>query len=659
MREKTPSQALSKRAAKRARREAVESDDDDDVAQSVEQPQQQQKHEHNLNERLAALVQAKFERNTRLTFEHLERLESELLLSSAYHQHIHGGFMRLLHANQRLFEQRGLSIVLLDDTPTTTTQRPTSQHTDDDSDGDEHLKRRVRRQRVLDCVAQLWRAIASNKKGDDSSTMRHRLGELVCAHYSVGSLAELHMAGEATLDSLLDELDDNSDTSNTDNNNKCAHIVCLEAVASSTNTPHTHRSDTSHEQLLARLEQCPLLANVAEFLDWPGNSSTLRLADLLTQLNRNEKTTPTRPPLDFIELNDAANTLLKVTRRTSLAHLRRAVSRGDWLNASGHLVSLVVVTYRRLELVPRSLLVNELHASFASLLARHSSSSSSCSSDEPMDALLAFIADTPHHHNYHQQQHKHKHRHLCHFVVELMHRIPLVLLARLLVDYVLEPLARLDLHNHDHAYWRRQLFAYAVASASLHSGITSLDVDVDVDVDVEDGGDGADRQRVANDARVRMLMALGERCGVNEWSAAACFESVFARVLEWLRLKKANNKTAPIAAAVCKVPSTHDSQEVQVSTAHREETSQRDEVEVKTDADIETDIDFDANDHGEAYKHVMAIRRRYGVGVALSERSRAVTDSLTGIIGRSLESLSAELYNKDMHFVLELIQNAG
>ena len=32
--------------------------------------------------------------------------------------------------------------------------------------------------------------------------------------------------------------------------------------------------------------------------------------------------------------------------------------------------------------------------------------------------------------------------------------------------------------------------------------------------------------------------------------------------------------------------------------------------------------------------------------------------SLPGVIGRSLESLSNELYNKDMHFVLELIQNA-
>lgn len=56
--------------------------------------------------------------------------------------------------------------------------------------------------------------------------------------------------------------------------------------------------------------------------------------------------------------------------------------------------------------------------------------------------------------------------------------------------------------------------------------------------------------------------------------------------------------------------------------------------------------------------HVNSIRRRYGIGVELNEQSQAVTDSLKGVIGRSLESLSHELYNKEMHFVLELIQNA-
>ncbi|RNA18989.1 hypothetical protein BpHYR1_038870 [Brachionus plicatilis] len=58
------------------------------------------------------------------------------------------------------------------------------------------------------------------------------------------------------------------------------------------------------------------------------------------------------------------------------------------------------------------------------------------------------------------------------------------------------------------------------------------------------------------------------------------------------------------------------------------------------------------------FGHVNCIRKRYGIGLELNEESRSVTESLTGVIGRSLQSLSSELYNKDMHFVLELIQNA-
>ena len=54
----------------------------------------------------------------------------------------------------------------------------------------------------------------------------------------------------------------------------------------------------------------------------------------------------------------------------------------------------------------------------------------------------------------------------------------------------------------------------------------------------------------------------------------------------------------------------------------------------------------------------MSIRKRYGIGIRLDDETRSVTDSLKGVIGRSLESLSNELYNKDMHFVLELIQNS-
>ena len=51
-------------------------------------------------------------------------------------------------------------------------------------------------------------------------------------------------------------------------------------------------------------------------------------------------------------------------------------------------------------------------------------------------------------------------------------------------------------------------------------------------------------------------------------------------------------------------------------------------------------------------------REKFGIGLHLSHEGQHLTDQLKSLVGRSLERLSKELYNTDMHFVLELIQNA-
>jgi hypothetical protein len=59
------------------------------------------------------------------------------------------------------------------------------------------------------------------------------------------------------------------------------------------------------------------------------------------------------------------------------------------------------------------------------------------------------------------------------------------------------------------------------------------------------------------------------------------------------------------------------------------------------------------------YDLIERIRReKFGIGLNLSHEGQCLTDQLKSLVGRSLERLSKELYNTDMHFVLELIQNA-
>ncbi|KAI0989526.1 hypothetical protein GJ496_006624 [Pomphorhynchus laevis] len=66
-----------------------------------------------------------------------------------------------------------------------------------------------------------------------------------------------------------------------------------------------------------------------------------------------------------------------------------------------------------------------------------------------------------------------------------------------------------------------------------------------------------------------------------------------------------------------------------------------------------------AIDESAAFAHIERLRRdRFGIGIDLSDDGNRLADSLRNLIGRSLDRLSKELYNCDMHFVLELIQNA-
>ena len=48
----------------------------------------------------------------------------------------------------------------------------------------------------------------------------------------------------------------------------------------------------------------------------------------------------------------------------------------------------------------------------------------------------------------------------------------------------------------------------------------------------------------------------------------------------------------------------------------------------------------------------------FGIGVALGEDGERLMRKQQERLGRSLDRLSRDLYNKDTHFVLELIQNA-
>ncbi|CAF4741126.1 unnamed protein product [Rotaria sp. Silwood1] len=59
-----------------------------------------------------------------------------------------------------------------------------------------------------------------------------------------------------------------------------------------------------------------------------------------------------------------------------------------------------------------------------------------------------------------------------------------------------------------------------------------------------------------------------------------------------------------------------------------------------------------------AFEHIESIRRGFGVDSGLDSSGQSIVNNLQGMIERSLQKLSNDLYSEQGHFVLELIQNA-
>ena len=89
-------------------------------------------------------------------------------------------------------------------------------------------------------------------------------------------------------------------------------------------------------------------------------------------------------------------------------------------------------------------------------------------------------------------------------------------------------------------------------------------------------------------------------------------------------------------------------------------TASDDDEDEGADDDDDVCVVFDETDVQAARREFIESLRReeFGVNVELSEDGRRLMDKQHQRLGRSLERLSKDLYSKDTHFVLELVQNA-
>ncbi|XP_067286203.1 uncharacterized protein wu:fj29h11 isoform X3 [Pseudorasbora parva] len=105
-----------------------------------------------------------------------------------------------------------------------------------------------------------------------------------------------------------------------------------------------------------------------------------------------------------------------------------------------------------------------------------------------------------------------------------------------------------------------------------------------------------------------------------------------------------------------------EEQMFELLSEHNEETDGSEEEKDEEEEDEEEEVSSTANQPEDMDQHRAIIedirKTEFGIGVELNEEGQNLMKKQQARLGRSLERLSTELYSKDTHFVLELIQNA-
>uniref|UniRef100_H2MER9 Wu:fj29h11 n=1 Tax=Oryzias latipes TaxID=8090 RepID=H2MER9_ORYLA len=382
--------------------------------------------------------------------------------------------------------------------------------------------------------------------------------------------------------------------------------------------------DMSKGQALASLLCCPLLEDLSEWSQW----------DFVFK--------PLHGPLkDFIERN-AANTglaalevrpglLLKITTNTGDKHFFRAVAALDPVGTAGHLVSMVVAD--GVSNAPTALLANHMQSALAGAMAKEDLSQA-----EEDISCYSRVAK---------------------FLLDCLIRIPTRTCQALLQKVFLEP------------------FSLVLGQAKSKQVLI--------------------RTAQSDLRHLNCLHRLGILTGVTDWIRdyqnklhPPQNHNMYTENMDRVKSNLADSNSSSLSALNA---SEHESAEEDVTDS----SSSHSKLDLRPDLDSEEEEDEEemyelvscANEasnsseaegeEGEAadedeekkaglqsesplcfQKAVIEDIRKseFGIGVELSAEGRRLMEVQQERLGRGLDRLSTELYSKDTHFVLELIQNA-
>ena len=297
-------------------------------------------------------------------------------------------------------------------------------------------------------------------------------------------------------------------------------------------------------------------------------------------------------------LQVAPNVLLKLDSKASIEALKESIKIGDSHVAAGQLVSLVSIKYGSLKNTPIKLLQSDIETSFV----EYAASSQNFKTKSTTNSYSYFFS----------------------FIVDFLTNLPLKFATNCIDIFFIETLAKLEgsaVNVKEKIY--QQCFLYE------------------------------------DQTKLKFLNNLSVLCNIDEWSVKKQNKN--------FELDKRNTQKVFIKLI------EEEKQNVEIKN---EEIIENEKEEVKIVSEIDTSesknlvrptpssekvklTENEENNIESCKLHIEKIRREtFGADLESNNESKLVIDKLKGVIGRSLERLSKDLYNEDIHFVLELIQNA-
>ncbi|XP_068715873.1 uncharacterized protein [Montipora foliosa] len=372
----------------------------------------------------------------------------------------------------------------------------------------------------------------------------------------------------------------------------------------------------SKEDAIAAIQSTPLLEDVSLWTHWDDvfGGEVSKLGDLKSFLENEGiltnagKYSPGKNG-SLVVMETSPGVLLRVTTDTSPEIFKECACRGDAVGAAGHLVSMVMMN-GGVSNTPVALLANHVQSSLASMAAL-----------EGPDRR-------------------------CNFVLECLVRMPSKLAQTVGTKVFLEPLKKLIGLTE-----APSLLLLSCSTHSQRSRLHRLGFVLGINQWIEDF-----QNRVWPSSEKE---ELAFNLGVDE-------EEFPKRPIAVVNPVQSPRRKTEEAEGSVRTP--EDNMAVSLSEARTNEDdgddSERDfeedeEAVLDADSNSLTQLAFASEQQEKCRAVIEQIRRdEFGIGLDLGEKGSKLFQRQMEREGRELERLSIELYSRDTHFVLELVQNA-